>query len=53
MCSVIGQGISSLTTDQEVAGSISGTSTILNVDEVWNTVHPASRGQLAIYLIEK
>ena len=34
-------------------GSIPGTSTILNVDWVWNGVHPASWGQLGSYLIEK
>ena len=37
----------------EVAGSIPGTSTILNVDRSGNGVHPASLGQLGSYLIEK
>ena len=31
-----------LTTNHEVAGSISGISTILNMDYVWNGVHLAS-----------
>ena len=30
------------TTEHEVTGSISGTSTISNLDWVWNGVHPAS-----------
>ena len=42
----------SLTTNQEVASSIPDISTILNVDQVWNGVHPASWGQLGSYLIE-
>ena len=39
--------------DYEVAGTILGTSTILNVDKVWNGVHTASWGQFGSYLIEK
>ena len=32
----------SLTTNQDLSGSIPGNSTVLNVDKVWNGVHPAS-----------
>ena len=42
-----------MTTKHEVTGSILGTSVILNVDHVWNGVHPASWGQLGIYMIKK
>ena len=42
-----------LTTNQELVGSIPGTAAILKADKVWNGVHPASRGQLGSYLIEK
>ena len=35
-----------MTTNHELAGSIPGTFLILNVNQVWNRVHPASRGQL-------
>jgi hypothetical protein len=42
-----------LTTSHEITHSIPGTSTILNVYWVWNEVHPASRGKLVSYLIEK
>ena len=42
-----------ITTNQKVAGSISDTSMILKVDYIWIGVHPALRGQLDSYLIEK
>ena len=38
--------------DHEVAGSIPGTSTLLNVEYVWCGAHPASWGQLGSCLIE-
>ena len=31
-----------ISTNREVEGSILGTSTILNVDQIWKGVHPAS-----------
>ena len=42
-----------LTTNHEIVGSIPGTFTVLYVDCIWNGVHPALRGQLGSYLIEK
>ena len=39
--------------DHELAGSIPSTSTILNVDYVWNEVHAGSLGPLGSYFIEK
>ena len=50
---LIGLGVSVLTTDLEVAASIPGNFTILNVDKVWNEVHSATYEQLRSYLIER
>ena len=41
------------TTNDEIAGSIPGSSTILKIDKVWNGVYPASREQLDSHLIKK
>ena len=42
-----------VTANHWVKGSMPGISTISKVDEVWNGIHPASRGQLDNYFIDK